>query len=109
MFGLGFIEILIIAVFGLIFIGPQRLPEVAKQLGRFFVKFRHVSQEARGAMDDVIRDAERELAIEEAVKLREAIEEPHKKIQEFQKKSLEHLDDLNHEIVSQDSSDIKSE
>lgn len=34
MFGLGFGEILIIVFFGLIFIGPKKLPELAKGLGR---------------------------------------------------------------------------
>ena len=35
MFGLGFTEILFIAVLGLILIGPKQLPEVARTLGRF--------------------------------------------------------------------------
>lgn len=36
MFGLGFSEILILAVLGLILLGPDQLPEVARTLGRFF-------------------------------------------------------------------------
>ena len=35
MFGLGFSEIVIIAVLALILIGPKELPEVARVLGRF--------------------------------------------------------------------------
>src|SRR5512139_1845482 len=34
MFGLGFGEIVIIAILALILLGPDRLPEAAKQLGR---------------------------------------------------------------------------
>ena len=99
MFGLGFIELLVIAVVGLVFIGPQRLPEVAKQFGKFFVKFRSVTQEARDAMDDVVRQAEREVAVEEAVKVREAISAPKEKLDEIRKKSLEQLDDFHKDLV----------
>ncbi len=35
MFGLGFSEIVVIAVLALILIGPKELPEVARVLGRF--------------------------------------------------------------------------
>ncbi len=36
MFGLGFTEILVLAVLGLVLLGPDQLPEVARTLGRFF-------------------------------------------------------------------------
>lgn len=39
MFGLGAGEILIILVFALIFIGPKKLPELAKNLGRSLREF----------------------------------------------------------------------
>ena len=39
MFGLGAGEILIILVFALIFIGPKKLPELAKNLGKSFREF----------------------------------------------------------------------
>ena len=34
MFGLGFVEIILIAVLALIFIGPKQLPEVARVVAR---------------------------------------------------------------------------
>ena len=34
MFGLGFLEILLIAALALIFIGPKQLPEVARVIAR---------------------------------------------------------------------------
>lgn len=36
MFGLGFSEILVLAILGLILLGPDQLPEVARTLGKFF-------------------------------------------------------------------------
>ncbi len=34
MFGLGFGELLLLAIFALVFIGPKKLPELAKSLGK---------------------------------------------------------------------------
>jgi sec-independent protein translocase protein TatB len=61
-------EIVVIAVVSLIFIGPSRLPETAKQMGKLFVKFRRATSEARSVVDDVIREAEREVVLEEHTK-----------------------------------------
>lgn len=47
MFGLGFSEILVIAAVALIFIGPDKLPEVAQKLGRLVWQVKHSSEELR--------------------------------------------------------------
>lgn len=49
MFGLSFTEILVIAALALIVIGPERLPGVARAIGKGFAEF-------KGALDDVKRD-----------------------------------------------------
>ena len=64
-------EIVVIAVVSLIFIGPSRLPETAKQMGKLFVKFRRATSEARSVVDDVIREAERDVVLEEHAKVEE--------------------------------------
>ncbi len=43
MFGLGFGEIVIILVLALVLLGPQKLPEVAKQLGKGMRDFKKAS------------------------------------------------------------------
>ncbi len=45
MFGLGMGEILVIAVIALLFIGPKKLPELAKQLGRAVKEFKSAKQD----------------------------------------------------------------
>ncbi|HLE10018.1 MAG: hypothetical protein A2504_00790 [Bdellovibrionales bacterium RIFOXYD12_FULL_39_22] len=45
MFGLGAGEILLIAVIALLFIGPQKLPEIAKQLGKAVREFKNAKQD----------------------------------------------------------------
>ena len=71
MFGVGPMELVIILVFAVIFIGPKRLPEVMKQMGRFFVQARRYSGEAREAFQGFVRDAELDIQKEEAAKLRQ--------------------------------------
>ena len=73
MFGVGFFELLIIAVFALVFVGPKRLPEVMRQAGRLFVHIRRTANDVRSTFDQVIREAEAEIRREEAESLRNAL------------------------------------
>jgi sec-independent protein translocase protein TatB len=58
MFGLGFSEIVIILVLALILLGPKKLPDVAKQLGKGLREFKK-------ATDDLKGQFERELYVED--------------------------------------------
>ncbi len=59
MFGLGFGEIVIVLILALVLLGPQRLPDVAKQLGKALRDFRR-------ATDDLKEQFETELYSEPA-------------------------------------------
>jgi sec-independent protein translocase protein TatA len=50
MFNLGMQELLIILVIALIVVGPQKLPELAKSLGRGFAEFKRTADEFRGSL-----------------------------------------------------------
>lgn len=58
MFDLGFAEILLIAVIGLIVIGPKRMPEAVRFMGYWLGRLRRGVQNAR-------RDMEREFGLDE--------------------------------------------
>ena len=53
MFGLGFSELLVIFIIALIFIGPKKLPELAKGLGKGIRQF----QDAAKGLTDQLQDA----------------------------------------------------
>ena len=53
MFGIGMTEILVILVIGLLVIGPKKLPELARTLGRGLAEFRRTSNEIRREFMDV--------------------------------------------------------
>lgn len=58
MFDVGFSELVLIFVLGLLILGPERLPRVAAQLGRWVGKARHMATQLR-------RQLEHELEVNE--------------------------------------------
>lgn len=58
MFGIGFTELVLILIAALIFIGPRRMPEIAKAAGKAFMEFRKAAEGLKdqvtdfGAVDD---------------------------------------------------------
>ena len=69
MFGIGLFEITVIMIVGLLFIGPTRLPEVARQGGKFFVKLRRITNDVKSSVDQFVQEAETEVFTEERNKL----------------------------------------
>ncbi len=47
MFGIGMTELMVILVIGLLVIGPKKLPELARSLGKGLAEFRRASTEIR--------------------------------------------------------------
>jgi Tat protein translocase TatB subunit len=58
MFGLGVSELLLIAAIALIFIGPQKLPDLARALGRGFAEFKRATDEMKNTFNEELRTAE---------------------------------------------------
>lgn len=56
MFGMGFTEMLFIAVIAVLFLGPEKLPQAMVDIARFFKK-------VKGTIADTKSDLERELSI----------------------------------------------
>jgi Tat protein translocase TatB subunit len=55
MFGIGFPELLLIAVIALVVIGPSRLPDLARALGRGFAEFRRATDELKQSFEEESR------------------------------------------------------
>jgi sec-independent protein translocase protein TatB len=62
MFGLGFGEIVVILVLALVLLGPQKLPEVAKQLGKALRDFKKASDDLKGQFEQELYADERKAA-----------------------------------------------
>lgn len=60
MFGIGMPELIIILVVALLVLGPKRLPEVARSLGRGMAEFRRASTELRNTLTAPVEGPESE-------------------------------------------------
>ena len=56
--GIGFQELILIALVAIIVVGPKDLPLMMRRLGQFVAKGRALAGEFRAAFDDIARQAE---------------------------------------------------
>ena len=59
MFGIGMPELLIILALALILIGPKKLPEMARSLGRGMAEFRRASNDIKESISESIAEEEK--------------------------------------------------
>lgn len=74
MFDIGGLEILLVLIIALLVIGPERMPEVARQIGRFVGKTRNFirSVQEESELKETVAELRRELDLrEETAQLRE--------------------------------------
>jgi TatA/E family protein of Tat protein translocase len=84
MFGIGMTELLVILGIGLLVIGPKKLPELARSLGKGLAEFRRASTDMRREFLDVAEEASIEPPETSAPKPEEP-EEPKEKSKEAPK------------------------
>ncbi len=75
MFDIGFSELFLIAVVGLIVIGPERLPKVARTLGHLFGRMQRYVAEVKS-------DINREMELDELRKLQSSMQEAARDIEQ---------------------------
>ncbi len=72
MFGMGFTEIMFIAVIAILFLGPEKLPDAMVQIAKLFKSIRRTVDEAKSSFEEEIHIKELR---EEALGYRKKIEE----------------------------------
>ena len=68
MFGIGSTEILVIAVVGLLVLGPRKLPQIAKTVAKGMAQFRRVSTDLQRTVEREVEKEEENLRKEETKK-----------------------------------------
>jgi len=76
MFGMGFTEILLIAIVAILFLGPDKLPDAMVQIAKFIKGAKKAITEAKSSLDEEINVEElKREALEYKAKLNEATAE----------------------------------
>lgn len=68
MFGLGPTELVILGVLALLFIGPKKLPELARGLGRSFREFQRAKDEFSSEFEDTKEQTKKMVDSEQNIK-----------------------------------------
>lgn len=86
MFDFGFSELMVIAVVGLIVIGPERLPRAARTLGHLFGRMQRYVTEIKA-------DINREVELDELRKLQASMKEAAQEIEESVSKQVNFIEE----------------
>ncbi|HIP61554.1 MAG TPA: Sec-independent protein translocase subunit TatB [Sulfurovum sp.] len=105
MFGIGFVEILFIAIIAIIFLGPDKLPEAMVQVAKFMNSFRKTVSEAKSSFENEVHMKD---IREQANTYRDTIAGVTNDIAGFKNSISNPVDDLNRALQDlDDDSDIK--
>lgn len=88
MFGIGMPELIVILVILLIVIGPQKLPDIARSLGKGLAEFRRATDDFKRNVEETAKEHEEKEKIAQQGNVAEQAQETGKSAEEKKEKSV---------------------
>jgi len=88
MFGIGFTELLLIAVIAILFLGPDKLPEAMVQIAKLFKSVKKTVNEAKSSLEEEMRIADLK---EEAMSYKRQLDSATEELQGFKNISMDDI------------------
>ncbi len=97
MFGMGFTEILLIAIVAILFLGPDKLPEMMVKVAKFMKSVKKAVGDAKGALDEELKISDLK---EEAMSYKKQLDSATQELQGFKNIGINPMDDIKEAITS---------
>ena len=88
MFGIGFTEILLIAIIAILFLGPDKLPEAMVQIAKFFKSVKKTVNDAKSSLEEEMKIADLK---EEALSYKQKLDSATSELQGFKNISMDEI------------------
>ncbi len=107
MFGMGFTEILMIAVVAIIFLGPDKLPQFLVDVAKFFRSFKRAVNDAKAQLEQEVKLTElKEEALEYKEKFKSIGEEMGSITAELEEDPLAEVEEIKSAIESEPKREV---
>ncbi|SFV55754.1 Twin-arginine translocation protein TatB [hydrothermal vent metagenome] len=97
MFGMGFTEILLIAIVAILFLGPEKLPDAMVSIAKFIKGVKRAVSDAKNSLEEEIKISDLK---EEALGYKKQLDEASSELQSFKNIGINPIDEINEAISS---------
>ncbi|HFD14057.1 MAG TPA: Sec-independent protein translocase subunit TatB [Epsilonproteobacteria bacterium] len=94
MFGIGFTELLLIAIIAILFLGPDKLPSALVEMAKFIKSVKKTIGEAKSSLEEEMKIADLK---EEALNYKKQLNDATAELQGFKNINFDSFDDVNYD------------